>query len=62
MQEITGYLVEVANSDDTQWLEDTLNCDGANPSETECVIPMDVLQATDYSLALDQLVKVRVSA
>ena len=42
-QDITKYFVEVQNADGTGFFEDTVNCDGANPSETQCTIPMDTL-------------------
>jgi len=61
-QAIEEYLVEIANDDTSAWFEDTTNCDGADPSLTSCIIPMDVLVTGDYNLAFDQLVEVRVSA
>jgi hypothetical protein len=61
-QEITGHLVEIGNADSTEMHEDVVNCGGSDPSLTSCSVPMDVLVASPYELAFNQLVEVQVTA
>lgn len=62
---ITAYKIEILDTTDTTWTEDTTNCDGTNTlikSNLECIIPMSVIIASPYSYTYGELVKVRVSA
>ena len=47
---ITGYLIEVASKDGLYWIEYKATCDGTDPSDLDCTIPMSVLVApTPYT-------------
>ena len=61
-EQLTSYIIEIANLDTTQWNEDSVNCSGDDPLATSCVIPMETLIADPYYLIFDQLVEARVTA
>jgi len=61
---VTEYLLEILASD-ASYYTDLTYCDGANPtvvSNSECSIPMTVLTASPFNLAVDDEVKARVTA
>ena len=61
-ESITEYLIEIANTDDETFFEDTTDCGGSDASVTTCTVPMDTLTQSPFNLAFNQLVLARVSA
>lgn len=59
---ITEYLVEIANADKSAFFEDTVACGGADPSLTQCLIPMTSLTEHPFYLLFNELIYARVSA
>jgi hypothetical protein len=62
---ITAYAIEVRNAAGTLYHADTTHCDGASAavvSSLYCEVPVAVLRAAPYDLALQDLVVARVRA
>lgn len=47
---ITGYRVSMEESDGSTYTIDFVNCDMSSSLETTCMIPVEILKATPYSL------------
>ena len=61
---ITSYKVLIKTSADT-FVEDTTNCNGSTQGildSSSCVVPISVLRATPYNLALGDYIKATVQA
>ena len=61
---LTAYLIEILDLAETTW-STTTHCDGSTStifSQRYCIIAMSALITTPFSLTLDTLVKVRISA
>ena len=59
---LLSYLVEIANGDNTSFFVDSTDCDGSDPSVTQCSIPMSTLATTPFNLIFNEIVYVQVSA
>ena len=44
---ITGYFIEIASKDGLSWTEHQATCDGVDPSDLDCTVPMSVLSASN---------------
>ena len=59
---LTEYLIEIRNVGEVNFFEDDDNCDGDDPSVTQCLIPMDTLTLSPFNLGFNNLVVARVTA
>ena len=49
-EQIYKYFVEILDSTQTSWIEETTHCAGSDPSLLYCIIPMSVLHEAPYTL------------
>ena len=62
---ITAYLVKIYCRGTDTWHAETLNCDGSNPSIVSaktCTIPLTVLKAAPFSIAVLDVIQAECSA
>lgn len=62
---ITAYTVEIRKGDEITYSTETVNCDGSSAAivtARRCTIPISVLMAAPFNLALGQSVYARIKA
>lgn len=62
---ITSYIVEIRAADGSSFFEDTVSCDGSDPTikaNLACLVPIATLQASPFDLPWGSSVYARITA